>query len=96
MAKDNFAGYNAMPATTKHSFIEIRGRVAMILLERAGNGAGGQPRMAQRDIATTVGTDWGMVHISLKSMQAEGAIRIDRNRLIINKERLRKVAGITA
>jgi hypothetical protein len=96
MAKDNFAGYIIMPVTPEHSFIDIRGRVARVLLEHADDGASGRPRMAQRDIAATVGTDWGMVHISLKSMQAEGAIRIDRNRLIIDKERLRKVAGIKA
>jgi CRP-like cAMP-binding protein len=85
-----------MPAIIKNSFIDIRGRVARALLERAEDGASGQPRLAQRDIASSVGTDWGMVHISLKSMQAEGAIRIDGNRLIINKKRLQKVAGITA
>jgi DNA-binding GntR family transcriptional regulator len=95
MAKNYFAGYITMPTTMEHSFTDIRGRVARILLERA-DGASGGPRLAQRDIAATVGTDWGMVHISLKSMQAEGAIKIDRNRLIINKERLRKVAGIKA
>jgi predicted transcriptional regulator len=85
-----------MPTIVENSLIDIRGRVARVLLECAEDGASGQPRMAQRDIAASVGADWGMVHISLKSMQAEGAIRIDGNRLIINKKRLQKVAGITA
>jgi CRP/FNR family transcriptional regulator, cyclic AMP receptor protein len=80
------------PAQEK-SFIHIRGLVARALLEHAGDDTNGRPRVAQRDIATTVGTDWGMVHISLKSMQDEGAIRIERHRLIINKELLQKVAG---
>jgi len=35
-----------------------------------------------------------MVHLSLKSMQEEGAIKLDGHRLIINKERLQKVAAI--
>jgi hypothetical protein len=93
MAMDNIIGYITMPTTSDHSFIDIRGRVAKALLDYAGDGASGQPRVAQREIAAMVGADWGMVHISLKSMQAEGAIRIDRHRLIINKELLQKVAG---
>jgi hypothetical protein len=94
MAKDNFTGYSSMATEPKNTFIDIRGRVARVLLENADDGASGRPRMAQRDIAEKVGTDWGMVHISLKSMQTDGAIRIDRNRLIIDKQRLRKLAGI--
>jgi DNA-binding MarR family transcriptional regulator len=83
--------------TSQPSLIHIRGKVAKILLEHAGDGNsdGGRPRVVQRDIAATVGADWGMVHMSLKSMQEEGAIKIDRHRLIINKELLQKVAGTT-
>ncbi len=81
--------------TSQRSFIDIRGRVAKVLLEHAGNGNdnGERPRVVQRDIAATVGADWGLVHMSLKSMQEEGAIKIDRHRLIINKALLQKVAG---
>lgn len=80
----------------EHSFIHVRGLVAKILLEHAGDGADGRRRVAQRDIAASLGTDWGMVNMSLKSMQDEGAIRIERHRLIINKELLQKVAGVIA
>jgi DNA-binding MarR family transcriptional regulator len=82
--------------TSQRSFIHIRGNVAKMLLEHAGDGNnnGGRPRVAQRDIAATVGADWGMVHMSLKSMQEEGAIKIDHNRLIINKALLQKVAAM--
>jgi DNA-binding MarR family transcriptional regulator len=73
------------------SFLQVRGQVARALLEHADNGSG--RRVVQRDIAATVGTDWSTVHISLKSMQAQGAIRIERNRLFINKEVLRKMAA---
>lgn len=81
--------------TSQHSLIYIRGQVAKVLLKHAdnGNSAGGRPRVAQRDIAETIGADWGMVHMSLKSMQEEGAIKIDGHRLIINKALLQKVAG---
>jgi hypothetical protein len=83
---------NAM--TSQRSFINIKGQVAKVLLEHAGDGnsTSGRPRVAQRDIAVTVGADWGMVHMSLKSMQEEGAIKIDGHRLIINKALLKKVA----
>ncbi len=80
-------------SSEKQSFIQVRGLVARALLEHAGDGDG--KRLAQRDIAATVGTDWGMVHISLKSMQDQGAIRIERNRMFINKDILRKLAGVT-
>jgi CRP/FNR family transcriptional regulator len=85
-----------MATISNSTFIDIRGRIARVLLEYANDGASGRPRVSQRDIAATAGTDWGMVHLSLKSMQDEGAIRIDRNRLIINKELLQKVAGTMA
>ena len=82
--------------TSQRSFIHIRGQVAKVLLEHAGDGnnTAGRPRIAQRDIAATVGADWGMVHMSLKSMQEEGAIKLDGHRLIINKALLEKVAAI--
>ena len=80
-------------STDQRSFIDIRGMVARTLLDQANGG--GQPRLAQRDIAATVGTDWSMVHISLKSMQEEGAIRIEHNRLYVNKDLLQKMAGTT-
>jgi DNA-binding MarR family transcriptional regulator len=77
----------------KNSFIHVRGLVAKVLLEHAGDGSGGRRRVAQRDIAATLGTDWDTVHLALRSMQDEGAIRVERHRLIINKELLQKVTG---
>ena len=74
-------------------FFRIRGQVAGLLLERAGDGTGGQRLLAQRDIAAALGTGWDMVHLSLKSLYEEGAIRIERNRIIIKKELLQKAAG---
>ena len=78
----------------ENMFLHIRGLVARVLLEHAGDGTNGQSRVAQRDIAAIVGTDWGTVHMSLKSMQDEGAIQIERHRLILNKQLLQKLAGI--
>ncbi len=75
------------------SFSRIKGQVARILLEHAGDGTNGHNRLAQRDIAEMLGTGWGAVHLSLKSLYHDGVIRVERNRIIINKELIHKVAG---
>jgi hypothetical protein len=71
------------------SLDHVRGQVAKILLEN-----GTHRQISQRNIADITGTDWEMVHASLKSLQDEGAIKIDRQRLIINKNKLKKVAAM--
>jgi len=82
-----------MSSTVQHqSILQVRASVARVLLEHAGDVTGGRGRLAKRDIADITGAGWGLVHISLQSLQEEGAIRIERNRLIINRELLRKVA----
>lgn len=78
------------------SFVHVRVLVAGVLLDYAGDGASEQRRLAQRDIAAITGASWEMVHASLESLQNEGAIRIERHRLIINKELLQKIAGCNA
>ncbi len=81
-------------AAQDQSFPYIKGQVARILLEHAMDGNKGQNRLAQRDIATMLGIGWHMVHLSLKSLFHDGTIRIEDNRIIINKELIRKVAEI--
>lgn len=73
-------------------FSHVRGLVAKVLLEYAGDGKGERRRLAQRDMAVLAGTDWKTVHLSLRFLQEEGAIRIERHRIIINKELLQKAA----
>jgi hypothetical protein len=74
-------------------FNQIRGVVAKVLLDHAVGGSGERPRLAQRDIAAMAGTDWYTVHMSLRSIRDEGAIKIERNRIIVNKESLQRLAG---
>ena len=76
------------------SFCHVRGLVAQILLEYARDSTTERRQLTQRDIAVLVGTDWETIHSSLKSLQEEGAIRLERHRIIINKELLQKVAGV--
>lgn len=77
------------------SFRNVSGRVAKILLENIGNGGGERPRLTQQEMAAMIGTAREMVGRSFRSLEEEGAIRIERNRIIITDETiLKKIAGI--
>ncbi len=79
------------------SFRQVTGRVAKVLLEYAGDGAGENLRLTQQEMAAMIGTAREMVGRSLKSLEEGGTIRMERNRIvIINQEALRKVAGVTS
>ncbi len=74
------------------SFRHVIGRVAKILLEHAGNGTGPRPRLTQQEIAAMAGTAREVVGRSLKTLEEEGAIRLERHRIvIINKEALKEM-----
>ncbi len=76
------------------SFRHVIGRVARILLEHAGDGAGPGPRLTQQDMAAMAGSAREVVGRSLKTLEEEGMIRLDRHRIvIINKEALREMVG---
>ena len=79
------------------SFRHVTGRVAKILLEQAGDGTGSRPRLTQQEMAAMAGTAREMIGRSLKALEEEGAIRLDRHRIVItNKEALREMAGVAA
>jgi hypothetical protein len=80
--------------TQYRQFGYYRKSIAKILLEYARDDTSGRGRLTQRDIAAMAGTDWETVHASLIYFQQEKAIRIERNRLIIDKELLSKEAGV--
>jgi len=78
------------------SFRHVTGRVAKILLEYIGGGDGERPRLTQQEMAAMIGTAREMVGRSLKSLEEDGTIRMERNRVIIaDQAALREVAGIT-
>jgi CRP/FNR family transcriptional regulator len=77
------------------SFRHVSGRVAKILLEYTGNGEGEKPRLTQQEMAAMIGTAREMVGRSLKNLEEEGAIRMDRSRIVItNQKILRDIAGL--
>jgi CRP-like cAMP-binding protein len=80
------------------SFRRVSGRVAKILLEysgKDGNDGKDRPRLTQQEIAAMIGTAREMVGRSLKSLEGEKAIRIERNHIIITDQTiLRNLAGM--
>jgi CRP-like cAMP-binding protein len=77
------------------SFRHVSGRVAKILLEYTGGTGGENPRLTQQEIAAIIGTAREMVGRSLKNLEGEGAIKMERNRIVItNKETLKEIAGL--
>ncbi len=82
------------------SFKHVTSRLAKILLEYAaqpddgaGDGSGLKRRLTQQEMAALIGTAREMVGRSLKSLEAQGAVRVDRHRIVItNKELLQKLA----
>jgi CRP-like cAMP-binding protein len=78
------------------SFRHVTGRVAKMLLEYSDNSIGEGRRLTQQEMAGMIGTAREMVGRSLKSLEDEGAIRIERNRIIVTDSRaLRETAGVT-
>ena len=77
------------------SFRHVISRVAKILLEHVGGEMGRGPRLTQQEMAAMAGTAREVVGRSLKALEEEGAIKLDRHRIIItNKETLRKIMEV--
>jgi len=77
------------------SFRHVIGRVAKILLEHIGGEVGRGPRLTQQEMAAMAGTAREVVGRSLKALEEEGAIKLDRHRIIItDKEALQKIMEV--
>jgi CRP/FNR family transcriptional regulator, cyclic AMP receptor protein len=77
------------------SFRRVSGRVAKILLEYTGKDGDERPRLTQQEIAAMIGTAREMVGRSLKNLEGEQAIRIERNHIVItDRQILRDLAGV--
>ena len=78
------------------SFRHVTSRVAKMLLEYASDGDGEHPRLTQQEMASMIGTAREMVGRSLKSLETDGIIRLERNRVVItDQQALKETAGIT-
>ncbi len=79
------------------SFKHVINRVAKILLEYAGDGSATRPRLTQQEMAAMAGTAREMIGRSLKSLEDEGAIKLEHQRVVVtDREALEELAGIGA
>ena len=77
------------------SFRRVTSRVAKILLENVADTNGQKHRLTQQDMAAMAGTAREMIGRSLKVLEDEGKVRLERNRVVItDKEALREIAGV--
>jgi CRP-like cAMP-binding protein len=77
------------------SFKHVISRVAKILFEHIGGEMGRGPRLTQQEMAAMAGTAREVVGRSLKALEEEGAIKLDRHRIIItDKKALQKVMEV--
>jgi CRP-like cAMP-binding protein len=77
------------------SFLHVNERVAKMLLQYADSHRDEHPRMTQQEMASLIGTAREMVGRSLKNLEEEGLIRMERNRIVISDENgLKRLAGV--
>jgi len=77
------------------SFKHVIGRVAKILLEHTSDGSGPNPRLTQQEMAAMAGTAREVVARSLKALEEEGFVRLERHRVVItDKEALREMVAV--
>jgi CRP-like cAMP-binding protein len=77
------------------SFRHVTSRVAKMLLGYIGSSPGEKPRLTQQEMAAMIGTAREMVGRSLKTLEESGAIRIERNRIVIaDQKALVRQAGL--
>jgi len=76
------------------SFRHVTSRVAKLLLQYADAPPGAsRPRLTQQDLASMVGSVREVVGRSLAALEREGAVRIDRARIVVtDREALRRMA----
>lgn len=76
------------------SFKNVTARVAKILVENSGDGSGRQHRLTQQDMAAMAGTAREVVGRSLKSLEEDSVIKMERHRIIIKDiDMLKDIAG---
>jgi CRP/FNR family transcriptional regulator len=77
------------------SFRHVISRVAKILFEHIGDEMGRGPRLTQQEMAAMAGTAREVVGRSLKALEEEGAIKLDRHRIVItDKGALQKIMEV--
>ena len=79
-----------MTLSADYSLFESTIRLAKVLLDNAEDDMPQKHQLSQSDMALLGGMSREMVNTSMRSLQKQGAIRLDRHRIIINKKLLRE------
>jgi CRP-like cAMP-binding protein len=69
------------------SFRHVLGRVAKILLTHAADGVGPKQHLTQQEMAAMAGTAREVVARSLKALEEQGHIRLERHRIVITDKK---------
>lgn len=78
------------------SFRHVIGRIAKILLEHATDGTSPRQHLTQQEMAAMAGTVREVVSRSLKALEEEGVIRLERHRIVItNKKALQEMVEMS-
>jgi CRP-like cAMP-binding protein len=78
------------------SFKNVTGRVAKILLQNSNPGPDGYQRLTQYEMAAMAGTAREVVGRSLKSLEENGIIGLEKHRIVIkDKGYLGRIAGLS-
>jgi len=68
------------------SFDQVISRLARLILKQSKAGENLLPLFTQQDLAAMVGTSRVVVNRSLRAMEAKGAIRLERRRIVVTDE----------
>jgi CRP/FNR family transcriptional regulator len=69
------------------SFRHVLGRVTKILLTHTGDGVDAKEHLTQQEMAAMAGTAREVVARSLKALEEQGYIRIERHRIVITDKK---------
>jgi Crp-like helix-turn-helix domain len=72
--------------------VDARIRLARVLLDNAAQAVPQKHQLTQRDMAKLGGMRWETVNASLRSLQKDGVIKLERHRIIINRKMLLQTA----
>jgi len=76
------------------SFRHVLGRVTKILLTHSGDGVGNSDHLTQQEMAAMAGTAREVVARSLKALEEQGFIRLERHRIVIaDKKALEEIVA---
>jgi hypothetical protein len=70
---------------------DIRRRLAVLLLAAAADESS-RPHLSRRVISEVLGVPWRVVDLAIQALRAEGAIKIDHHRMIIDKQAAERIA----